>query len=399
VNEHQLRRLLRRMILLSAPLPLAMWGAACGGSSMVNSGDAAGAGGRESGGSAGALPHAGAGGASAAGAGGATAGAGGASAGAGGASAGAGGASAGAGGASAGAGGDSAGMGGAGPNDCKGTTQLGCAPGTAIVAKPCVDASMASVGVMLPNETCKLICNAPYVFSCSISAVDATSISVLCNPGCAVGRRPAGLHDLSGVESCELGGYFAQIAHLEAASVTAFRVLRDELHAKGAPRKLVRAAARAARDEIRHTRATSALARRFGAAPRLPRIEAAAPRSLEAMALENAVEGCVRETFGALIATRQAELSRDPLVRAAMKRIARDETQHAALSWRVGRWLETRLDPAARRNVEQAKRAAARELLSSVASAPAYGFGDSIGLPLPAEAAQLAAAMAQTLWS
>jgi len=53
------------------------------------------------------------------------------------------------------------------------------------------------------------------------------------------------------------------------------------------------------------------------------------------VALENAVEGCVRETYGALIATRQAEAASDPVVRRAMRKIAADETAHAALSWDV----------------------------------------------------------------
>jgi hypothetical protein len=85
---------------------------------------------------------------------------------------------------------------------------------------------------------------------------------------CAVGRRPAGLGEPLHFEGCAIGGYFADVARLEAASVTAFRILRDELRVHEAPKKLVRAAARAACDEIRHTRATGALARRFGAHPR-----------------------------------------------------------------------------------------------------------------------------------
>jgi hypothetical protein len=61
-----------------------------------------------------------------------------------------------------------------------------------------------------------------------------------------------------------------------------------------APKKLVRAAAHAAGDEVRHARATVALARRFGARPTAVNVERSALRSIEAMALENAVEGCVR---------------------------------------------------------------------------------------------------------
>jgi hypothetical protein len=128
-------------------------------------------------------------------------------------------------------------------------------------------------------------------------------------------------------------------------------------------------------------------------------VERAALRSIEAMALENAVEGCVRETYGALLAAYQARAARDPVVRAVMKRIARDETRHAALSWDVGRWLETRLNREARSKVLAAKQVAARELVSSAASEAMLSFGDVVGSPGAAQASQLALEMARALWS
>ena len=53
---------------------------------------------------------------------------------------------------------------------------------------------------------------------------------------------------------------------------------------------------------------------------------------------ENAREGCVRETFGALIAMHQAERAGDPIIRRAMRRIAEEETRHAELAWEVASW-------------------------------------------------------------
>ncbi len=82
-----------------------------------------------------------------------------------------------------------------------------------------------------------------------------------------------------------------------------------------------------------------------------------------------------------------------------MRRIARDETRHAALSWRVARWLDTRLDSAAKRNVEQAREQAARELEQSLANEPARPFAALAGLPTPAQAAALARRMTHALWS
>ena len=60
-----------------------------------------------------------------------------------------------------------------------------------------------------------------------------------------------------------------------------------------------------------------------------PRVEALPTRALGVVAIENAVEGCVRETFGALIASWQAEHARDPGIKRLMRSIARDETRHA----------------------------------------------------------------------
>jgi hypothetical protein len=94
--------------------------------------------------------------------------------------------------------------------------------------------------------------------------------------------------------------------------------------------------------------------------PRFGRVTRVKPRALEAIAIENAIEGCVRETFGALVAAWQAREARDPVVRAVMKRIARDETNHASLGWAIDTWARTRLDRAARRRVDAARAVAVR---------------------------------------
>jgi len=150
---------------------------------------------------------------------------------------------------------------------------------------------------------------------------------------CAIGRRPNGLVS-RGSTDCDdqLGRFFCEIAHLEAASVTAFEQLGDELEHAGAPASLVAAARRSAREEVTHTELTGALARRFGAQAQAPRIDPRASRDLFELALDNASEGCVRETFGALLAHHQALRAADEGIRAAMVTIADDETRHAELS-------------------------------------------------------------------
>ena len=94
-------------------------------------------------------------------------------------------------------------------------------------------------------------------------------------------------------------------------------------------------------------------------------------RSIEEQATENAVEGCVFETFGALLAQWQATHAVDLGVRASLARLARDETRHAALAWTMAAWLEARLTPEARLRVREARARARRELLARLSIAPA----------------------------
>jgi hypothetical protein len=214
------------------------------------------------------------------------------------------------------------------------------------------------------------------------------------------GRKPKGLRRPVLARSGDaLGGYFARMAHLEAASVHAFRTMRSELKALGAPHTLVRAAERSARDEMRHARVTARLARKHGAAVPRVRVGRAAPRSLEAMARENAVEGCVRETFGALVASWQARHAKDGAIAGAMRTIARDEGRHAALAWAFDRWAAARLDAAARARVASARREAVRVLQGEVQRELAPSLVTAAGLPSRAHAARLVEELCATLWS
>lgn len=176
------------------------------------------------------------------------------------------------------------------------------------------------------------------------------------------GRLPEGLQAARVEARCTLGIWFAKMAWMEAASVPAFLRLAEELARHGAPSELVRAARRSAGEEVRHARAAGALARRHGTA--VPEVELTpfGSRSLEAMLLENAREGCVRETFGAVVAGWQARTARDKQVRETMSRIARDELRHAELAWAVDAWAAERLTPEERQRVRDVRLAAFHEL-------------------------------------
>jgi len=219
-----------------------------------------------------------------------------------------------------------------------------------------------------------------------------------CFIGCT-GRRPPTLaRSGRAARGDEVARFFGEMARLEAASVDAFRLLGDELRLHRAPRALLAAAARAATDEVRHARVTAALARRFGGSAPRPRLlpRPAERRPLVAIAVENAVEGCVREGFGALVATHQARAARDSEVRAAFARLAVDETRHAALAFAVDAWAATRLDARDRRVVREARRHALDHLLAPH-EPPPRRLAALAGLPSPVEERALAEGFARSL--
>ncbi len=362
MNERKLRRLLAHIVRYAAPLPvLATW-SACGGSTMLDEEPPSGSGGSGT-------PIAGT--ASSTG-------------------------GAGIAGMPTGSGGTrSSGSGGASGSgnraDCeKSPISNGCASYTVIVPSFCVETD-------LTVQQCESICGAPGVGVCSILRESSGYVTISCPPTCVEGRRPLGFVEQASARQ-GLGAHFARAAELEAASVFAFRQLRAQLHARGAPRALLRKLSRAARDERRHTRATRALVRHFGGRLQSPQIAPRESPSLEELALENAVEGCVRETYGALVATWQAREAREPLVRAAMSRIAREETGHAALSLELQRWLERRLSREQLTRVRAAKRRAVADLRAALEIPHEAEVAEAAGLPSTARSRQLFESLSETVW-
>jgi hypothetical protein len=219
--------------------------------------------------------------------------------------------------------------------------------------------------------------------------IPPTGIVVWCDTCLMGGRRPPGLRRARRSRGSAVGRYFAGMARLEAASVTAFEVLATELAALGAPTRLTSAARRSARDEVRHARAMTRLAGRFGVRVRPPRVGPRRWGSLAKLARDNASEGCVRETFAALVATWQAQHATDPEIARVMKRVAADETRHAALSHEIDRWALSRLGPAERRRHERARANAISTLRAELQAGPPWQAAPGLGLPLPEEAVRL----------
>jgi len=219
---------------------------------------------------------------------------------------------------------------------------------------------------------------------------------------CHTGRRPAGLLPAEVARgSSHVGAYLASCARLEAASVHAFARLARELEAHGTPRRLVARAAGAAADEVRHALSMRAHARRLGGVPLRARIASGSsgPRPLIELALENAVEGCVRETYGALSALWQARAACDVPLRRALRAIARDEARHAELSWDLAAWLDTKLAPAERKTVRAAMHAAVAQLERDVAAEPKLECVHAAGVPGAAQARGLFESLREVVWS
>ena len=234
-------------------------------------------------------------------------------------------------------------------------------------------------------EICRGMLAQKYPINTTFAMEDATLTS--CDPACnapgqpgvhmifnvkgfCTGRRPAGLSAEGELRSGHPAGLlFAEAARLEAASVPAFAHLARELRAHGAPLVLVDGALQARRDEVRHARQMRALASRFGTVSVSTRVRPTGLRPLEVVATENAVEGCVRETYGALVAWWQAIHSDDAVVSTTMRQVAADETRHAALAHEIHQWAIDRLSAENRRSVDQARANAFDDLSEEVSHA------------------------------
>jgi len=235
--------------------------------------------------------------------------------------------------------------------------------------------------------TCEELCAKVQGYSVrTCRYLSATQLECTAAPPCLGGRKPEGLSVPRLPPSDRRTAFLLGCAHMEAASVIAFARLADDLEVLGAPAGLVVRMRAAAGDEVRHARDVLALAGDHS----MPVVDITPARRKDAftIALENAREGCVRETFAALVACRQAASARDEAVRTVMTTIAADETRHAELSWELASWLDERLDDDQRRAVVRAREDEARALRAELAARRLPEDTD-LGLPGAAEAVGL----------
>lgn len=253
---------------------------------------------------------------------------------------------------------------------------------------------------------CEQLCRAVFalepdavVEKCVIGGFDAKAafveVAYYQPVSCVGGRRPGGFVEPR-CRTRAAGAWLARLATVEAASITAFARLVRALERFAAPPHLVAQARAAIADEVIHARLVGKLARRMGAAVEAPVIARAGEPALAEVARENAIEGQVHETFGALLATCQAQLATDPAVRGVFARIAVDEARHAALAHELAPWFDAQLDATARTAIAAARRAAVVAVVDTFDAHVAPAERALLGIP---DAARLRVAAAQTFAS
>jgi hypothetical protein len=92
---------------------------------------------------------------------------------------------------------------------------------------------------------------------------------------------------------------------------------------------------------------------------------------------------------------RTRSRAEDPRIRAALARIAIDETRHAELAWRIAAWSEALLDPRARRRVARARRRAPSRVRGELRAQPEAALARRAGIPGAATAAAMPSALGQ----
>lgn len=189
-----------------------------------------------------------------------------------------------------------------------------------------------------------------------------------------MGRRPLGHKELctnalrtrsnkDSTSGSSNQNYFVQCAHLEAASVDAFVELAHCLRTANAPQNLIDRSVQAAKEEVHH----AVLFARLAGIQEIPTCEKQRKKkSIFEMALHNAVEGCIYESWAALMAHHHKKHCSDPRLRSVYKVLAQDETKHAQLSWDLHDWFLSQLSKQECAHVLDAQKRALFELSKRV---------------------------------
>ncbi len=213
------------------------------------------------------------------------------------------------------------------------------------------------------------------------------------------GRRPAGLITPAFPPASSVtGDYLARLAFVHAGSAIAFSRLARELDAHGAPEPLVVACEDAKEAELRHARSLGRLAREHGGTPVAPARQTVRMRGLVDLAIENIVEGCVRETFGVEVARRRARDAEDHGIRRVMQEIEGDQEARVELAFDIATWLQSVVDPLEGIWVESAMRHAARSLARELDVDVSEELSLRAGVPSRLDALSIWSTFSKTVW-
>jgi hypothetical protein len=154
-------------------------------------------------------------------------------------------------------------------------------------------------------------------------------------------------HGLDAPTRAALAALWLHDAQKEHASVPAFARVSWLLAAAGAPAELLAWSHRAALEEIEHAELCFALAAGYGGqtytVEPIPELLSGGldveGDALELLVVESLCDGCQLEDFNADVAGECARVCEEPVTRAGLERIAREERSHAELSWAIVRWV------------------------------------------------------------
>lgn len=204
------------------------------------------------------------------------------------------------------------------------------------------DASCTHAGCSLQGEriVCQpnAVCGRPFLVEHQDRKAERAYRDDWCAPSLSKGHCEASVS-----ERAVAAEYFQRVALMEHASIAAFARFNLQLLSLGAPAAFIEATNQALVDETKHARLAFALASRFGGRALGPSsldvAGALGDDSPEAVLTTTILEGCVGETMAALEARAALERCEDEQVRIALEQIARDESRHAQLAWRVVHWM------------------------------------------------------------
>ena len=214
------------------------------------------------------------------------------------------------------------------------------------------------------------------------------------------GRMPNGLqtgHNQATAQN-SIARYLADMTTMETAAITAFKYLVKELKAYGAPSSLIAHAQLAVEEEQRHAEMAGLLAAAHQAEVSEILVADFALRSLFEIALENAIEGCINETFAAACGLWQSEHAQMPVFKEVIAHITDEEMGHAALSWEIHEWLMPQLTSSQQQSINNAQAEAVETLITNFKQKGDPAQQLAFGLPDKTGATAIFAQLQNSVW-